>query len=71
MPIYEYKCRSCGNKFEKLVRGREKVVCPQCGKAGLDRLFSVFGVKSGDKFTPSSGSGSCGSCTASSCAGCN
>lgn len=71
MPIYEYKCSSCGCKFEKLVRGKEKVTCPQCGKARLEKLFSVFGVKSGDRFTPSSGGGgSCSSCSASSCESC-
>jgi len=69
MPIYEYRCKACGKKFEKLVRGQEKVTCPQCGKGKLDKLFSVFGVKSGDSFTPSSGS-SCTSCSASSCEGC-
>ncbi|HEY5532859.1 MAG TPA: zinc ribbon domain-containing protein [Candidatus Anoxymicrobiaceae bacterium] len=69
MPIFEYRCKACGNKFEKLVRGNEKVACPECGKGKPDKLFSVFGVKSGGKFTPSSG-GSCGGCSASSCEGC-
>ncbi|MFH1151436.1 MAG: zinc ribbon domain-containing protein [Actinomycetota bacterium] len=69
MPIYEYRCKGCGCRFEKLVRADEKVRCPECGKGSLDKLFSVFGVKSGDKFTPSSGS-SCSSCSASSCEGC-
>lgn len=69
MPIFEYRCRSCGRRFEKLVRGREKVTCPECGRGALDKLFSVFGVKSGEKFTPSGGS-SCGTCSATSCDGC-
>jgi putative FmdB family regulatory protein len=69
MPIYEYKCKGCGTKFEQLVRGDEKVKCPQCGKGRLDKLFSVFGVKSSGKFTPSSQSG-CGTCSAPSCDGC-
>ena len=69
MPIYEYRCKGCGTKFEKLVRGQEKVCCPKCGKGSLDKLFSVFGVKSGDKFMPSGG-GSCDTCNATSCASC-
>ena len=69
MPIYEYRCKGCGHKFEKLVRGSEKVCCPKCGKGSLDKLFSVFGVKSSGKFTPSSGSG-CSGCNASSCDSC-
>ena len=37
MPIYEYACPTCGQSFEKLVRGgrkaREAVVsCPTCGQ---------------------------------------
>jgi putative FmdB family regulatory protein len=36
MPLYEYVCPTCGQSFEKLVRGgrkaREAVVpCPTCG----------------------------------------
>ncbi|MHB8894038.1 MAG: FmdB family zinc ribbon protein [Candidatus Geothermincolia bacterium] len=69
MPIYEYKCKGCGTRFEQLVRGDEKVVCPKCGKGKLDKLFSVFGVKSGGKFTSSGGSG-CGTCSSTSCGSC-
>lgn len=69
MPIYEYRCKGCGNKFERLVRGKEKVTCPKCGKGSPDKLFSVFGVKSSGTFKPSSGGG-CSSCEASSCDGC-
>jgi putative FmdB family regulatory protein len=69
MPIYEYKCGACGRKFEKLVRGKEKVTCPSCGAGKPQKLFSVFAVKSGDKFTGSTGS-SCDTCSAASCDGC-
>lgn len=69
MPIFEYRCKECGNLFEKLVRGKERVSCPECSSRKLTKLFSTFGVKSGDKFTPSGGS-SCNTCDAGSCAGC-
>lgn len=69
MPIFEYKCAGCDAKFEKLVRGGEKVTCPKCGKSRLKKLFSTFASKSGDRFTPGGGS-SCGTCSASSCSGC-
>lgn len=45
MPIYEYKCDSCGNKFEKLVRRPEEsdgLECPSCGERHLSREFSTF-----------------------------
>ena len=45
MPIYEYKCDSCGNKFEKLLRRREEsagLTCPSCGDSHLSQEFSTF-----------------------------
>jgi putative FmdB family regulatory protein len=45
MPIYEYKCDSCGNKFEKLVRRSEEtegLACPTCGERHLSQEFSTF-----------------------------
>ena len=32
MPLLQYKCKTCGKKFEELVRVyTDKVVCPDCG----------------------------------------
>jgi putative FmdB family regulatory protein len=45
MPIYEYKCQDCGNKFEKLVRKTPEVTsleCPSCGQTHLRQEFSTF-----------------------------
>ena len=45
MPIYEYKCESCGNKFEKLVRrasDTDELGCPSCGKRHLSQEYSTF-----------------------------
>ena len=45
MPIYEFKCDSCGNKFEKLVRRTEEAVesgCPSCGQKHLKQEYSTF-----------------------------
>jgi putative FmdB family regulatory protein len=47
MPIYEYACRKCDQKFDKLVRSmisRESVPCPHCGSKKTARLFSSFAV---------------------------
>lgn len=33
MPLYEYKCAKCGNRFEKIesISAPEKQKCPKCG----------------------------------------
>ena len=49
MPIYEYLCQDCGNKFEKLVRRANEagdVVCPSCGQKHLKQEFSTFSAHS-------------------------
>jgi putative FmdB family regulatory protein len=43
MPMYEYACRKCEHTFETLVFGDEKVECPKCESAKLERLLSVPG----------------------------
>jgi putative FmdB family regulatory protein len=43
MPIYEYRCVTCDERFEELVRGPdERVECSCCGGAEVERLISVF-----------------------------
>lgn len=40
MPLYEYRCEHCGQEFEELILGEEKVVCPSCGTEAVLRLIS-------------------------------
>lgn len=44
MPIYEYRCPDCGERFEKLMRmgAAERPPCPSCGKTGAHRLVSTI-----------------------------
>lgn len=52
MPIYEYLCESCGNKFEKLVRRSEDVLesgCPSCGQKHLKQEYSTFAARAGSE----------------------
>jgi len=49
MPIYDFRCRSCGNEFEALSRPQDPpVVCPSCQSADLEKLLSGFAVSSAD-----------------------
>ena len=41
MPLYEFKCRACGHRFEDLVRVDEVPECPKCHNAAPERLFSA------------------------------
>ena len=41
MPIYDYRCRSCGEEFEQLVLGSKAAVCPACEGADLEQLLST------------------------------
>lgn len=42
MPIYEYKCDSCGHELEELQGVNEPVLvaCPRCAARALRRLIS-------------------------------
>ena len=52
MPIYEYECGECGEKFEmrRSINDRdEKVKCPKCGTKGPRRVISLFGTSASDE----------------------
>jgi putative FmdB family regulatory protein len=45
MPIFEYLCDDCGNKFEKLVRRAAEAAvaeCPSCGRDHVTTQVSSF-----------------------------
>ena len=42
MPIYEFRCASCGERFEALVdAGTETEPCRICGAEGAERVLSA------------------------------
>jgi putative FmdB family regulatory protein len=58
MPIFEYRCPRCGEKFEELeaIADRDKPhKCPACGAQGAKRELSVFAAR----VTGGSGARSC------------
>ena len=46
MPLYDFRCRTCGCEFEGLVRGADAPACPDCHGRDLERLLSTFAVSS-------------------------
>ena len=67
MPIYEYQCKPCGAKFEKLIRSMsssEAVKCPECGSDQTARALSVFAAVSSEGGPKSSAGDApmCGRC---------
>ena len=47
MPVYEYRCRTCGGDFEKYVHTAGTAVqCPACASDSVMRKLSVFGLRS-------------------------
>ena len=58
MPIYEYECLACGEKFELrrgINRSDSEIKCPRCGAANPRRIFSMFSTTSGGACAPGSG----------------
>jgi putative FmdB family regulatory protein len=46
MPMYEYKCTSCGHAFERYSAGKDGQEdggsCPVCKKGRAKKVFSTF-----------------------------
>jgi putative FmdB family regulatory protein len=47
MPIYEYECKACGHRMEKLQKISADPLkdCPACQSDGLERLVSAAGFR--------------------------
>ncbi|GHE19584.1 FmdB family zinc ribbon protein [Halomonas urumqiensis] len=47
MPIYEYECKACGHRLEKLQKISADPLkdCPACETAALSRLISAAGFR--------------------------
>ncbi|OIP44728.1 MAG: FmdB family transcriptional regulator [Deltaproteobacteria bacterium CG_4_10_14_3_um_filter_60_8] len=73
MPIYDFVCRQCGEKFEILVMGRDTPSCPRCQGMDLRKQMSAFaartGRQGGDQANGASGS-ACAGCVGRQCSTC-
>ncbi|HXT20879.1 MAG TPA: zinc ribbon domain-containing protein [Thermoanaerobaculia bacterium] len=65
MPLYEYRCGGCSERFEVLQRlgaGNEDVLCPSCGTEKPERVLSTFaagGAREGSSATCDAGTACC------------
>ena len=47
MPVYEYRCDECCERFELFLRSaarRTTPTCPRCGSPNARKAISIFGV---------------------------
>jgi putative FmdB family regulatory protein len=47
MPVYEYECASCGDRFEILcghAEREERAICPSCGGRDVKQVLGGFTV---------------------------
>ncbi|MBN1297162.1 zinc ribbon domain-containing protein [bacterium] len=64
MPVYEYRCKSCGQEFSKFFKSISSgmdVLCPSCGSHDVARLLSTFHAGAQGAPRRSSSSNQCGS----------
>ena len=55
MPVYEYECTKCGERFELVRRisdSDSEIKCPKCGKESPKRVLSLFGTSSSGSCAP-------------------
>lgn len=72
MPLYEYTCSHCAQRFEKLVRASTVPACPTCRTEDVQRVVSGFAVGRGNSrmsggdmgvsAPPMASAGGCGTC---------
>lgn len=67
MPLYDFECRACETRFERLVAraGADVPMCPSCASADVKRLLSVIAGVGGRAQEPARacGEGACGACS--------
>jgi putative FmdB family regulatory protein len=69
MPIFDFECSDCGNKFDLLIANKDKnkVQCPTCESRNVKQLLSVFATTSSSSSVPQN---SCQGCPSAGSGGC-
>ena len=79
MPLYEYICRACGNRFEHMQPVADRLrapVCPACGKPAATLAMSAPGrvgaaAGAGTGAGTSAGAEPAGGCACGGACGCH
>jgi putative FmdB family regulatory protein len=64
MPIYEYRCTACDNKFSRLQNigaSHDNIRCPKCENENVERVLSAFASTSGSPDVACPSASSCSS----------
>ncbi|MDD5312175.1 MAG: zinc ribbon domain-containing protein [Dehalococcoidia bacterium] len=76
MPLYEYSCPNCKNKFELLRPiscSDQNAECPKCkssSKRTISKFISRASYDLGDMPSMTGSGSSCSSCSSSNCSSC-
>lgn len=62
MPLREYVCADCDERFETLVRAGDTPQCPRCGSVSLAQQLSVFAAATSSGAAGSAMPTGCGTC---------
>ncbi|NLV21401.1 MAG: zinc ribbon domain-containing protein [Syntrophomonadaceae bacterium] len=56
MPIFDFECSDCGNKFDLLIanKDKDKAQCTKCGSRNIKQLLSMFATSSASSSSPDS-----------------
>jgi putative FmdB family regulatory protein len=63
MPIYEYICEDCGERYDKFVRSslaKVELKCPKCESPHAKKAISVFGTLGSNQSSAVSSAAACG-----------
>ncbi len=66
MPIYEYVCQDCEEKYDKFVRSataKIELKCPRCGSVHGKKAFSLFSSARGANLSSGQVSGKPANCS--------
>jgi putative FmdB family regulatory protein len=74
MPLYEYACLDCGERFDTLramADADQPIACTTCASQHTSRLISLFAAHSEGRVVAGDGGGGCAGCSGGSCATCH